>query len=297
MTVLVTGSAGRIGRAIYVHLANLGYPVRGVDQTPCSTADLVGDLCNGEVRRQALEGVTALVHTAALHAPHVGLCSDSEFERINVQLTQALVTEGVNQGLRQLVFTSTTALYGHASKPTQGRAAWVDEQVTPQPRNVYHRSNLAAESWLRQFSQETGLPVTVLRISRCFPEAVDTMAVFRLSRGIDARDVACGHELALRHALPGFTLFNLSGATPFNKGETEALYRDAAALIRKKLPRLADEFKRRGWGLPASLDRVYDAGAATTALGWQPQHGVESVLALYDQGLAEVLPPGWQAAR
>ncbi|BDY04792.1 NAD(P)-dependent oxidoreductase [Ferrimonas sp. YFM] len=297
MTVLVTGSAGRIGRAIYIHLANLGYQVRGVDLTPCSTADLVGDLCDDEVRRQALEGITALVHTAALHAPHVGLAPQQRFQQINVTLTQQLVEEGVRQGLKQVVFTSTTALYGHSSEPTRGRAAWVDEQAVPQPRTVYHTTKLEAESWLRRFSEQTGLPVTVLRMSRCFPEAVDIMAVYRLNRGIDARDVACGHELALRRSLPGFNLFNLSAASPFTPQDTQALYEDAASLIRQTLPELAVEFDRRGWSLPHSLDRVYDAGAATRALGWQPKHGFESVLALYDQGLAEVLPPGWQAAR
>ncbi|WP_417346779.1 NAD-dependent epimerase/dehydratase family protein [Ferrimonas sp.] len=297
MTILVTGSAGRIGRTIYIHLANLGYQVRGVDLTPCSTADLVGDLCDDTLRRQALEGVTALVHSAALHAPHVGLAPVQRFQQINVTLTQQLVEEGVNLGLQQVVFTSTTALYGHSSKPTEGRAAWVDEQVSPQPRTIYHSTKLEAEHWLRNFSEQTRLPVTVLRMSRCFPEAVNMMAVYRLSRGIDARDVACAHELALRRSLPGFNLFNLSGCTPFSRQDTQTLYEDAASLIRQKQPELADEFDRRGWTLPTSLDRVYDAGAANRALGWQPKHGFESVLALYDQGLAEVLPPGWQAAR
>ncbi|WP_028109753.1 NAD-dependent epimerase/dehydratase family protein [Ferrimonas futtsuensis] len=297
MTILVTGSAGRIGRAIYIHLANQGYQVRGVDTTPCSTADLVGDLRDDEIRRQALEGVTALVHTAALHAPHVGLASDERFWQVNLTLTQQLADEGVRQGLKQVVFTSTTALYGHGSKPRGGRAAWVDEQVIPQPRTIYHRTKLEAEQWLRRFSDETHLPVTVLRMSRCFPEAVDMMAVYRLSRGIDARDVACAHELALRRCLPGFNLFNLSAATPFTQEDTQALYEDAACLIRQKVPKLADEFDRRGWRLPHSLDRVYDVSAASRALRWQPEHGFESVLALYDQSLAEVLPPGWQAAR
>lgn len=297
MTVLISGSAGRVGRAIYIHLANLGYPVRGVDTTPCSTADLVGDLTDPAVRRQALEGVTALVHTAALHAPHVGLVPEARFQQVNVTLTQALVKEGVSQGLRQVVLTSTTALYGQSSKPRGGRAAWVDERVTPQPRTVYHRTKLDAENWLRNFSEQTGLPVTVLRMSRCFPEAVDTMAVFRLNRGVDARDVASGHELALRQALPGYNLFNLSGSTPFTRADTLALYQDAASLIQQKLPEMSKEFERRGWVLPTSLDRVYDASAAATGLGWQPKYGFESVLNLYDQGFAEVLPPGWRTAR
>ena len=86
MKILVTGSSGRIGRAIYVRLV-LEHEVVGLDRSPSSTADFVGDLTNVALLRQALRGVDAIGHTAALHAPHVGLVSDAEFERVNVQGT------------------------------------------------------------------------------------------------------------------------------------------------------------------------------------------------------------------
>ena len=69
MKVLVTGSSGRVGRAIYVRLA-LEHEVVGLDRSPSSTADIVGDISNVELLQQTLDEVDAIVHTAALHAPH-----------------------------------------------------------------------------------------------------------------------------------------------------------------------------------------------------------------------------------
>ena len=51
--------------------------VVGLDKTPCSTADFVGDICDSELISKALDGVDAVVHTAALHAPHVGIMTDT----------------------------------------------------------------------------------------------------------------------------------------------------------------------------------------------------------------------------
>ncbi|MDN3685961.1 hypothetical protein QW180_30045 [Vibrio sinaloensis] len=40
-----------------------------------------------------------IVHTAALHAPHVDLVSDQEFEDVNVKATEQLALLAVKKGL------------------------------------------------------------------------------------------------------------------------------------------------------------------------------------------------------
>jgi len=124
-----------------------------------------------------------------LHAPHVGLRPDDDFIDINVRATEQLINMGIEQGISRFVYTSTTALYGYASTP-KDKAGWVTEQVIPQPRTIYHQSKLQAERLLQRISEKNALPVTVLQMSRCFPEPADSMTIFRLNRGIDARDVA-----------------------------------------------------------------------------------------------------------
>ncbi|BDF93967.1 NAD(P)-dependent oxidoreductase [Pseudoalteromonas sp. KAN5] len=288
MKILVTGSAGRVGRAIYIKLMRT-HDVVGIDKTPCSTADYIGDIRDSALMDRVLENIDVIVHTAALHAPHVGLLPDSEFQSINVDATEKLALAGVKSGVKHFIFTSTTALYGYASTP-KNISGWIDEEVTPQPKSIYHKSKIAAETKLKEISNLFQLPVTVLQMSRCFPEPADLMAVFRLTRGIDARDVANAHLCAVEKRLNGFNRFIISGATPFHFSDCEALYAEAGAVIKRKCPEIVLAFKQRGWQLPQSLDRVYDSSFAREKLGWSPIHGFESVLEMLDTETAEVLP-------
>ena len=288
MRVLVTGSAGRVGRAIYIKLMRT-HDVVGVDRTPCSTTDFIGDIRDTDFMAKALKDVDIVVHTAALHAPHVGLLGDSEFQSINVDATEQLALQGIKSGIKHFVFTSTTALYGYASTP-QGTAGWVNELVIPKPKSIYHYSKVQAESKLKEISTLFNLPVTVLQMSRCFPEPADLMTIYRLTRGIDSRDVANAHLCAIEKRLNGFNRFIISGKTPFSQLDCQRLYQEADKVIKEQLPSVAQNFEQRGWALPTSLDRIYDSSRAQIELSWQPKYGFDNVLEMLDSEMAEVLP-------
>ncbi len=288
MNILLTGSAGRVGRAIYVALMQQ-HRVMGVDTTPSSTTDVIADIRDQATMHGMLQGIDAVVHVAALHAPHVGLRSDQDFNAINVLATEDLMKACLQQGVKHLVFTSTTAVFGHASQAEQ-TSAWVTENTQPEPKTIYHHSKLAAERALQGLSIQSGLPVTVLRVSRCFPEPADLMSVYRLNRGVDARDVANAHLKAVELRPEGYQQLIISGQTPFNPADCDDLYNHCDQLIKRKQPGLAAEFANRGWQLPTSLDRVYDSSAAQQVLGWQAEHGYQSVLQMLDMNLFEVLP-------
>ncbi|MCW5662232.1 MAG: NAD(P)-dependent oxidoreductase [Piscinibacter sp.] len=281
MRIALTGGAGRIGRAIRARLAR-EHDVVALDRRAAPTVELVGDLGNETLLDRLCAGADALVHVAALHAPHVGVLPDSEFERINVLGTQRLIEAAARHGVARIVYTSTTALYG--------TGGWIDEDTPPRPRTVYHRSKLAAEALLEHAAAAGGPSVRILRMSRCFPEPAPAMAAYRLHRGVDARDVAEAHTLALAHDGPCCATYVISSTTPFEPGDMPALQRDAVPVLRRRAPGLVAEFARRGWPLPATIDRVYDAARARHALGWAPHHGVASVLAQADAGSTEVLP-------
>ena len=294
MRVVVTGSSGRVGRAIVARLRADGHVVVGLDRAPASTTEVVGDLGDAAALRRALAGAEAAVHAAALHAPHVGVLPDAEFQRINVDGTRALLDAASAVDVRRIVLTSTTALYGAAAEGVEA-AAWIDEDTVPQPQTIYHDTKLAAEALLREAALGGGPTLRVLRMSRCFPEPAPAMAVLRLQRGVDARDVAAAHALALSHEGPAHGTFVVSGATPFRREDAALLATDAAAAIRRRAPALAEAFAVRGWPLPASIDRVYDPARAIAELGWRPRHGFEAVLAAWDAGSPEVLPPAREA--
>lgn len=295
MRILVTGSSGRVGRAIYVRLSR-DHEVIGLDRSPSSTSDFVGDISDPAVLEKALHRVDAVIHSAALHAPHVGLYEDTEFENINVRATRKIAECAVESGVGRIVFTSTTALYGAASTPP-GKAGWVDEVLEPQPETVYHRTKIAAETFLEAFSRQHAMPITVIRMSRCFPEPAPVMAAYRLHRGVDARDVADAHALAAEAALPGFRKYVISGATPFTEEDTTALLHDAPSVLAQKAPEFVQAFARRGWALPLSIDRVYSPALAAIELGWLPKHGFTEILKMYDEQSSDVLQPAhiWHA--
>jgi nucleoside-diphosphate-sugar epimerase len=290
--VLLTGSSGRVGRAIYGALAG-SHDVVGLDRNPFSTTRVVGCVAEAEVLRRAMGGADAVVHTAALHAPHVGVETDEAFYRTNIEALRDLIRACRDAGVRTLVYTSTTALYGAAVEP--GRCTWVDESTLPVPVSVYHRTKLEAESLLED-AAGPDLAVRVIRMSRCFPEPADRMTTYRLHRGIDVRDVADAHVLALGADGAAFQRYIASSRTPFLRSDIDALATDARAVIALRCPGLVEEFERRGWPLPKTIDRVYDSAALSEALGWHSRHGYAEVLAQLDRRSLEVLPfmPGFR---
>lgn len=296
--VLITGSGGRVGRAIAAQLAP-SWNVRTLDRRAGRDVEFVGDLGDMALLRRALAGADAVVHVAALHAPQVGMEPDDEFERINVDGTRRLLDAAAQAQVGRLVFTSTTALYGRACDDPY-RAVFVDEALAPNPRTIYHRTKLAAETMLREAAQQGGPRLRIVRMSRCFPEPANLMAVFRLHRGVDARDVAAAHALALDDATrrDAHDTFIVSGATPFLEDEAAALRQAPADVLALRCPALVAAFAQRRWPLPAAIDRVYLAQRAHQVLGWQPQHGWPEVLRQSDAGSSEVLAPdvsgSWQ---
>ena len=288
MRVLITGASGRVGRALYVRLMR-EHEVVGLDRSPSSTADLLGDITDAKLLERAAAGMDAIVHVAALHAPHVDLVPDAVFERINVGGTQRLLQAALQRGVPHIVFTSTTALYGTASAP-EGQAAWLTEDTAPAPRTVYHRTKIDAEQLLLHAARNGGPKVSVLRMSRCFPEPAPVMALYRLHRGIDARDVAEAHARALLRPPATSRVCVVSGATPFEPEDVQGLMRDAPSILCARIAARRFGLAQRGWPLPASIDRVYVPRRAEAELGWRARHGFQEVLRQLDEESSEVLP-------
>lgn len=274
MRILVTGAAGLIGSGIAARLA-AEHDVLGLDLFAGTHVSLVADCSDVAEWRHLVGRIDAIVHTAALHAPHVNHHSDADFRRANVDATSRLLDFALSAGASRFVLTSTTSVYGNALEGTD-RAVWVDEQLEPQPRDIYDETKLEAERLVA--SAGGSMTVTSLRMSRCFPEPADVMAWYRLYRGIDRRDVAEAHALALGRNGPPATHV-ISGATPFRREDCEDLYAKAPSVIERRCPGLLADMAASGWQPPRSIDRVYDASLALGELSFTPLFGIESCLA------------------
>ncbi|MBK6500749.1 MAG: NAD(P)-dependent oxidoreductase [Saprospiraceae bacterium] len=128
-------------------------------------------------------------------------------------------------------------------------------------------------------------------MSRCFPEPVQMMAVYRLHRGIDYRDVAEAHILAAQLKKDKhFDIYIISGNTPFLKSDCRMLFENPEVVIRERQPWLAQEFDKRGWKFPKSIDRVYDSSYAQQKLNWRPERDAFDVIKQFDNDDFETLP-------
>jgi UDP-glucose 4-epimerase len=285
MTILVTGSSGHLGEALMRTLKERGLAATGLDIVAGTFTHAVGSIADRDFVRRCMNGVRTVLHVATLHKPHVGTHDREEFVETNVRGALVLLEEAVAAGVEAFVFTSTTSAFGDALAPPPGEpAAWITEEVTPIPKNIYGVTKAAAEDLCQLFHRDHGLACIVLRTSRFFPEEDDNAAVrsaFTLDnaktneflfRRVDIEDVVAAHLAAAERAPRlGFRKYIISATTPFTPDDLALLRADAPRAVFARIPEYAAEYARRGWRMFPSLDRVYVNAKARSELGWEPQ--------------------------
>ena len=304
MKILVTGSAGHLGEALVTAFRRDGHVVVGLDVLSSEHTDVAASIGDANTIAACMEGVDVVLHAATLHKPHVATHGKDAFVAVNVAGTLALLEAAVRAGVGSFIFTSTTSTFGHALSPPPGApAAWITEEVTPVPKNIYGVTKTAAEDLCALFAREHRMPCIVLRTSRFFPEQDDDPAKVAayegdnlkatefLYRRVELGDAVDAHRLAIERASTiGFAKYIISATTPFGRDDAAELRSAAPAVIRRLFPHVDDVFEPRGWKLPASLDRVYDNARARRDLGWRPSFDFGHVLERLASG-EDVLGP------
>ncbi|MEO8017139.1 MAG: NAD(P)-dependent oxidoreductase [Pseudomonadota bacterium] len=292
MKLLITGSSGHLGEALMRTLANGPHEAVGVDIVPSPFTTVVGSIVDRALVDRCMKGVHAVLHTATLHKPHVATHPRQAFVDTNITGTLNLLEASIANGVRSIVFTSTTSTFGDALTPPAGApAAWITEDVVPIPKNIYGATKVAAEDLCQLFHRNQSLPCVILRTSRFFPEE-DDVAEKRdafadanlkanefLYRRVDVADVVTAHLLAIeRAAAIGFGKFIITATTPFKREDLAGLGIDAPAILRRHLPAYEPIYAGLGWQMLPALDRVYVNERARTLLGWLPQYDFARVL-------------------
>ncbi len=296
MKFLVTGSAGHLGEALVRALRDAGHETAGLDIAESPYTTVVGSISERAVAESAMRGVEVVFHAATLHKPHVATHSRQEFVDTNITGTLNLLEAAAGAGVRSFVYTSTTSVFGDALIPPVGSpAAWITEDVTPVPRNIYGVTKSAAEDLCQLFWRNQGLACVVLRTSRFFPEEDDNKAVREafsdenvkaneyLYRRVDIEDVVSAHLLAGERAPElaselGFRKYIVSATTPLQEEDLARLRNDAPGVVGERVPGYEGVYRERGWRMFPGIDRVYVNERARRELGWQPRYDFESVI-------------------
>ncbi|EAU32980.1 conserved hypothetical protein [Aspergillus terreus NIH2624] len=206
--VLVTGSAGHLGTALMLCLPSMGFKPFGIDILSSPTTTAVGSVCDRAFIASVFRNhpIKHVLHAATLHKPHVCSHTKEDFISTNIAGTLILLEESskVKDRIESFVFFSTTSAFGMALNPKPGfPAAWIDESVVPEPKNIYGVTKVAAEDMCALVQRESGMPVLVLRTSRFFPEEDDdedrraamsdeNLKVLELAyRRCDIEDIGC----------------------------------------------------------------------------------------------------------
>ncbi|TFZ60327.1 NAD(P)-dependent oxidoreductase [Methylorubrum sp. Q1] len=293
MRVLLTGSSGWLGRFLAPQLQAVGHTVTGLDVAPGPETQVVGSVADAELvaRVFGAHGIEAVIHAGALHKPDIARYPGQRFIDVNVTGTLNLLEAAARARHDRFVLTSTTSLMISQAirDETADHAVWLDEESGPlAPRNIYGLTKRAAEDLCRLFHLEHGLACLSLRTARFFPEEDDThrdlsgenrKANEFLHRRLTVEDAARAHVIALERAPQiGSDTFVLSAPSPFARADARALKEDAAGVVARLFPDAPGLYARRGWHLPRSIGRVYDASRAERVLGFRCETDFSRVL-------------------
>ena len=190
MRALVTGGAGFIGSHLVDALLADGARVIVLDDVSTGTpanvapaADLVtGDVADPAAVAPVMAGCDVVFHLAARGSVLRSVERPLETDRANVAGTLTVLCAAQEAGVRRVVVSSSSSVYGGAEhRPTR-------EDAPLQPRSPYAVSKLAGEQYARVFAALHGLETVCLRYFNVFGprQRADSQYAAVVPRFIDA---------------------------------------------------------------------------------------------------------------
>jgi UDP-N-acetylglucosamine/UDP-N-acetyl-alpha-D-glucosaminouronate 4-epimerase len=173
-TALVTGGAGFIGSNLVEALLDRGDDVRVLDNfSTGNRSNLDGldvEIVEGELRsyervHNAVRGTDVVYHLGALGSVPRSVQDPLTSSAVNIEGTLNVLLAARDEGIRRVVFSSSTSVYGSSRQlPTT-------EETPPDPISPYGVAKLAAERYCVSFSRVyESLETVVLRYFNVFGE-------------------------------------------------------------------------------------------------------------------------------
>jgi nucleoside-diphosphate-sugar epimerase len=246
--VLVTGSAGRLGRAAVRGLTAHGHHVIGFDRVPTPglppDRSVVAELSDVAALRRAADGVDCLIHLAATaddarfprgEPPDDGDNFLSELVPNNVVGAYQVMEAARVLQLKRVVLASTgQVIFGHL----QDGNVPVTASVLPRPRYLYACTKVFLEALGQAYAAQHGITVLAVRLGWC------------------------PRDLGQVNQIRGSRLFQDVFLSPGDAGRFFA-----AAVGAEKLPGYAVVYATSRY----THQRRYDLDPARRLLGYEPQ--------------------------
>ncbi len=279
MRLVVTGSNGKLGRAVVEGLTEAGHTVFGLDAVGNRSDTFTRiDLTNyGSVVDafssvdNRYDGIDAVVHLAAI--PAGGLETDSATFFNNMNSTFNVFQAARRVGIKRIVYASSETLLGIPFDIDPPYLP-VDEEYPSRPESMYSVvKHLEEELAGKLVRWDPKLSITGLRFSNVLDasdyenqpkwEADPKLRIWNLWGYIDTRDGALAVLRALENGKPGFDTFIIANADT-------VVDTPSAELAAKYFPKV--ELKRPLEG----TETLLSIAKARRLLKYEPQHSWRS---------------------
>ena len=309
-TVLLTGISGFIAKHIAVKLLNAGFAVRGSVRT-LARADEVStaisphadtsnlsfvalDLNSDDGWVEAMEGVTALIHTASPFPIEQPKNADDLIRPAVDGTLRALASARAAGVMRVVLTSSTVALTDPLHRGMMDETTWCDPHSAQ--TSAYAKSKTLAETAAWEFATQQGMYLTAINpgfvmgppLDANFGSSISVIA--RLLRGkdpmlpnigfavVDVRDVARLHVAAMTSPAAAGRRFIAASAEPVSMEHFAGVLRAAgySKVPSRKAPNVAIKLMslvdRQAKGMLPSLGKkaAFDNQATFDVLDWKP---------------------------
>ncbi|MDO9371791.1 MAG: NAD-dependent 4,6-dehydratase LegB, partial [Gammaproteobacteria bacterium] len=298
-TLLVTGADGFIGSHLTEALVRQGYDVRAFvfynSFNSWGWLDHCGEdvkgkfeVFSGDIRdpngvRAAMKGCDAVLHLAALVAIPYSYHSPDTYVDTNVKGTLNVLQAARELGVRRVIHTSTSEVYGTA------RFVPITEDHPLQGQSPYSATKIAADQLVYSFYASFGLPVVIARPFNTYgprqsaraviPTIITQIASGRRQIKLGAisptrdfnyvQDTVAGFIAALNSDQGLGEVVNFGSNFEISIGDTA---RAIAEVMGVEIEIITDEQRLRPE--KSEVERLWASNdKARDLLGWQPQYG------------------------
>ena len=297
--ILITGSDGFIGSHLTEALVRAGHSVRAfvmynsfnswgwLDQSPNDIRDNL-DVFAGDIRdphgvKTAMKGCDTVLHLAALIAIPYSYHSPDTYIDTNIKGTLNVLQAARELGVKRVVHTSTSEVYGSA------RFVPITEEHPLQGQSPYSATKIAADQLAYSFYASFGLPVTIARPFNTYgprqsARAVIPTIITQIANGKKqiklgavsptrdfnfVHDTVAGFIAAMKSDKGLGEVINFGSNFEISIGDTAQLIAEA---MNCKIEIITDEARLRPEN--SEVERLWaDNSKAKILFGWQPNYG------------------------